>query len=226
MRTLEQVFYELSRIPDGSLWIRQDRPNQKYRYRYSHYGLRFCPLVPPELINTAIQLDTKRQHLQTEFDFLLNSVDSKAAAKYRKRLKAERRRQLAGILASHRLYKERYIYYTPHGDYVSSKSEALISMLLMLMGITFHYELPLEISNKQFIRPDFTLIINGQRYYYEHLGKTHEPNYMHTWKQRLAQYHANNIFENDLLLVTTESDKGLDLLAIGRQIEKFIQSKK
>ena len=225
MYTFTQVIHELSKIPDGRLQVRTDRSTLRYFYRYSHYGLRFYLRVPDNLVDTALQLEQRRQELQDEFDYYMKYKTDKEARRYRTWIKDRRRQKLARIIADHRLYKNHYVYYTPHGDYVASKTEAMISMLLMIMGITFHYEVPREVSENQFIRPDFTLSIIGKRYYYEHLGKTYDPTYMANWLQRLEQYHANNIYEKDQLLITREDGNGLDLLNIRQQIQKFIDSK-
>ncbi|MBQ7916510.1 MAG: hypothetical protein IJ315_06955 [Firmicutes bacterium] len=225
MMTLSQVTRQLAVIPDGQLHIRTDRKEAGYYYRYSHWGKRFEWPIPQELQERARQLDDERMRLEEEFKRVLLSVPTAQAKQAVKYIKEQRRQQLARIIADHRPYKERYIYYTPHGDYVSSKSEALISMLLMQMKIKFHYELPLKVGEHQYYHPDFTLYINGQVYYYEHLGKMQDPEYISGWKKRLEMYHSMNIWENDRLFITQENGTGLDLMDIARQLRKVIQAK-
>jgi len=225
MMTLSQVTRQLAAIPEGQLHIRTDRKEAGYYYRYSHWGKRFEWPIPKELHEKARQLDDERIRLEAEFEQVLQRVPATQAAQAKKYVKEKRRQQLASIIAEHRMYKERYIYYTPHGDYVSSKSEALISMLLMRMKIKFHYELPLRISEHQFYHPDFTFYIKGKVYYYEHLGKMQDPEYVANWKKRLQMYHAMGIRENDRLFITREDGNGLDLEEIARQLQKFIESK-
>ena len=209
MLSLSQVTRQLALIPDGQLYIRSGR----YYYRYCHWGKHFEWPIPQELHEVARKLDDERRYLEREFKQIIAYISM------------QRRKQLARIIADHRPYKERYIYYTSHGDYVSSKSEALISMLLMQMKIKFHYELPLKVGEHQFYHPDFTLYINGQVYYYEHLGRMQDPEYAAGWQKRLEMYHSMGIYENDRLFVTQEYGAGLDLMEIEQQLQKFIQSK-
>ena len=225
MRTLQQLIHELSQIPAGSLVIRNDRNETRYLYSYSQHGLRHFPTVPPDLIPIALHLNDLCFLLQEELAFYFQQLQSSEIKKIKKTIKDQRQQCLARIIADHRPYPETHTIYTLHGDFVSSKTEALISMILMQMKVKFYYEKRLQITKDYAIFPDFTLIINGKEYYYEHLGKMHDPTYRTSWQKRLQDYHSIGIYEGDRLFTTTEYNNCVDMLQIRNELESFIQSK-
>ncbi|MBQ7916085.1 MAG: hypothetical protein IJ315_04775 [Firmicutes bacterium] len=225
MRTLQQIIHELSQIPAGSLVVRNDRNETRYLYSYSQHGLRHFPTVPSELLSEALHLNDLRFLLEEELKFYFQQLLSSEVKKIKKTIKTNRQRCLARIIANHRPYPETHTIYTPHGDFVASKTEALISMQLIQMKVKFYYEKRLQITKDYAIFPDFTLIINGQEYYYEHLGKMHEASYRANWQKRLKDYHSVGIYEGDRLFTTTEYNNCVDMVKIQEELEAFIQSK-
>ncbi len=78
---------------------------------------------------------------------------------------------------------------TSRGLMVRSKSEASIVEKLYQYDIPFRYDQVIQIGSKR-ISPDFTFfsIIDGEQYW-EHVGKTNDPNYIeyHMYKRKLYE---------------------------------------
>lgn len=87
-------------------------------------------------------------------------------------------------------------------DMVRSKSEVLISNMLHERGVTFVYEKPLIAKDGSMYLPDFTLMIRGEEYYWEHLGLLDKPRYKSHWDQKRAWYEK---FFPGQLVTTKES---------------------
>lgn len=88
------------------------------------------------------------------------------------------------------------------GDMVRSKSEVIIANMLHERGITFFYEKPLVAKDGSMYLPDFTLMVHGEEYYWEHLGMLDKPEYKAHWKEKETWY--GKYFPGQLL-TTSES---------------------
>jgi len=88
---------------------------------------------------------------------------------------------------------------------VRSKSEVLISNMLHERNVTFYYEKPLVAKDGSMYLPDFTLMIRGEEYYWEHLGLLDKPRYKEHWEEKRSWY--ENFFPRRL--VTTEESRTL-----------------
>jgi ATP-dependent exoDNAse (exonuclease V) alpha subunit len=125
-------------------------------------------------------------------------------------------------------YAEGLIHKTKkEGLLVRSKSEVIVSNMLVEKGIEFEYEREFIGKNGQKRIPDFTFIDPaGDVIILEHLGMMSLPSYRADWDKKLAFYKENGYQLNDNLFITTESEKGgIDSLAIEKvieQIEKLI----
>ncbi len=86
---------------------------------------------------------------------------------------------------------------------VRSKSEAIISNLLVDRGIPFKYEEMLNAPDGTMYLPDFTVMFRGEEYYWEHVGRINDESYMAHWAKKEAWYKKN--FPGKLL-VTLEGD--------------------
>ena len=87
--------------------------------------------------------------------------------------------------------------------FVRSKSEAIITNMLCERDIPFKYEEPLFAPDGTMYLPDFTVTFRGEEYYWEHVGRTHDPAYMAHWAKKEAWYRKH--FPGKLL-VTYESN--------------------
>lgn len=124
--------------------------------------------------------------------------------------------------------KEDLIHKTSFGMLCRSKSEAMIADLLYKAGIPFYYEARLilydEWGEKQVYYPDFTIELpDGSVIYWEHFGRMDLPDYRQKNFKRIANYHYNDIYPPNNLIITMESRKGgIDANAILRIIEHQI----
>lgn len=80
------------------------------------------------------------------------------------------------------------IYSTVKGDLVRSKSEVIIANLLHEAKIPYVYEKPLEYGIGEKMSPDFTININGEDVYWEHLGMIGTESYDQRWTEKMQIY--------------------------------------
>jgi ATP-dependent DNA helicase RecQ len=136
---------------------------------------------------------------------------------------------LAGFENSYKLHQEigcylgidkdtlMRIFETRQGELVISKSEAIIANILFDEKINYKYEEKLFYSGKKYILPDFTLIINGKTYYWEHLGMIGNEEYDLKWNFKKQIYNIN--FKNQL--ITTR-----EISALSKKVEEILQQLK
>lgn len=100
-------------------------------------------------------------------------------------------------------------YYTEKGERVRSKSEILIANALNKHNIPYRYECPLHLKGYGWIHPDFTVLNVRLRkvFYWEHLGKMDDSEYIENTLQRISMYEKNNIFPGKTLILTHETLK-------------------
>lgn len=118
--------------------------------------------------------------------------------------------------------------------HLKSKSELIIyeriKRFLEKNNESIAYEQSLEITDKDTIKPDFTVKFDGKEYYIEHLGlwntesDSYKTEFMFKWKQ----FYSNNrdklrvTFENDFLVNTQSRRKFEEFLNKGLD-ERFLQ---
>lgn len=100
--------------------------------------------------------------------------------------------------------------------FVRSKSEAIITNLLVDRNIPFKYEEPLYAPDGTVFLPDFTVIFRGEEYYWEHVGRTDDKDYMAHWAKKEAWYNRN--FPGKLLTTYEGNELTTDAAAL---IEKY-----
>lgn len=105
-------------------------------------------------------------------------------------------------------YADQLLHATPSGNYVRSKSESLIAMILHLNQIPFRYECALQLGTTT-IYPDFTIRHpqTGATYYWEHFGLMDNQTYSHNTFQKLQLYSAHGIIPTIHLITTYEATK-------------------
>lgn len=86
--------------------------------------------------------------------------------------------------------EEGLIYPTSSGEWVRSRSEVVIYEVLARSGLSFKYEKTLvsRYYPKTTKLPDFTIMLNGEEFYWEHLGMLSDPIYEREWKIKLEWY--------------------------------------
>lgn len=116
-------------------------------------------------------------------------------------------------------------YATKQGEYVRSKSEAMIADMYYEMGIPYKYECPLTLAHRKRY-PDFTLldISSRQEVYHEHLGLLDDSDYIKHNLGKIKEYAENNIFLGTNLLITVESSNfPFNIRLIEKQVKKFMK---
>lgn len=96
--------------------------------------------------------------------------------------------------------------------YVRSKSEAIITNLLVDRGIPFKYEEPLRSKDGVMYLPDFTVTFRGEDYYWEHVGLIHDESYMAHWEKKKAWYDKH--FPGKLLITYESPEISKDAMKV------------
>lgn len=91
--------------------------------------------------------------------------------------------------------------------FVISKSEVIITNVLVSEDVPFEYEKPLYASDGTMYLPDFTVKFRGEEYYWEHVGMLDIPSYKAHWDKKLEWY--NKHFKGKLLVTYEGSDLSL-----------------
>lgn len=107
---------------------------------------------------------------------------------------------------------EGLIHRTERGEWVRSKSEAIIANIMLHIGLDYRYEYPIEGHIQPGIRrPDFVMFdANHKPIIWEHLGMLDKPDYCERWEAKLAWYKVNGFTSGTNLFVTSEESDGLD----------------
>ena len=114
---------------------------------------------------------------------------------------------------------------TERGERVLSKSEKILADKFALMGIPYRYEFPLHLNGYGNIHPDFMLLNKRTReeFYWEHLGKMDDENYIESNIPRLEAYERNGIFPGRNLILSFESkEKPIDTRVVEKLIKLYL----
>ena len=103
-------------------------------------------------------------------------------------------------------FSEQLVHKSTSGNYVRSKSEAMIDTSLHMHQIPFRYECALQLGNTT-IFPDFTIRhpANGKTYYWEHFGRMDDSHYAGNAFSKLQLYTSHGIIPNHQLITTYET---------------------
>lgn len=113
------------------------------------------------------------------------------------------------VSVSDKYFEGGLIHKTAKGELVRSKSEVIIADRLQANQIEYEYEKILEI-NGIIKLPDFTITdeASGEKYYWEHCGRTNDKSYMKKWEAKKEFYRQNGIIEGENLIVTYDDENG------------------
>ena len=100
-------------------------------------------------------------------------------------------------------------YMTARGEKVRSKSEVLIADEMDRSNMFYRYECQLILPNGKIYYPDYTILNEKTRglFYWEHLGKLGDPDYVNDNLVKLNDYAKAGIIPGKNLILTFESDK-------------------
>ncbi len=123
-------------------------------------------------------------------------------------------------------------YETPSGLIVKSKSEWMIAKILDDYKVPYYYEKPFDDYGSMYfgaprynLYPDFTCLNKrtGKTYYWEHLGKMDDVEYVSKNINRIMNYGAYGIYPGNGLIVTYESNSiPFRYSYVSGLIEKFL----
>lgn len=102
------------------------------------------------------------------------------------------------------IYADKLKHRTGEGIKVRSKSEVIVAYALEKLGLSPTYEVPLYAKSgdkRDFRLPDFTILFEGETWYWEHLGMLSNAKYAKAWKEKEAWYRKNNYWDR---VVTSE----------------------
>ena len=194
----------------------------------SEFGITFvvlpnpCWLLSRELLYTALTRQTKRV-------IILHQGNVRELRRYASEKYSDIARRLTNLFGppspisvevngSQRFLENRLIHRTKRGDLVRSKSEVIIANELLAQGVDrYEYEAQLRLPSGQRRYPDFTIIDDdtGERYYWEHLGLLHDPDYKSRGERKLAAYRAADIRPHEegggeagTLIITRDDEVG------------------
>lgn len=111
-------------------------------------------------------------------------------------------------------YEEGKIHATLSEYMVRSKSEVIIANMLTEREVPFWYEKPLFAPDGTFYLPDFTIMLAGEEYYLEHVGRLDLPAYKAHWEKKKIWYEK---FFSGKLLTTYETS------TLSNDIDKIIK---
>ena len=211
----------------------------------SEFGITFVVLPDPcwplsrELLYTALTRQQERVVVLHQGE--LRNLRRYASDKY-----SDIARRLTNLFSppnpiafdvdgAERFLEEGLIHRTKRGDLVRSKSEVIIANELLAQGVDrYEYEAPLALPDGRTRYPDFTVVDDdtGERYYWEHLGLLHNPDYAARWSRKLHVYREANILPHDegggeagTLIVTRDDEHGgIDTRAIAELIHDVLTS--
>lgn len=103
-------------------------------------------------------------------------------------------------------HPENLLHKSSSGNFVRSKSEAIIDTLLYLNQIPFRYECALNLG-EIIVYPDFTIRYpkTGDIFYWEHFGLMDNPSYSHNTFTKLQLYANHDIIPSIQLITTYET---------------------
>lgn len=121
------------------------------------------------------------------------------------------------------LYPEQLIHKSISGNYLRSKSEAMIDMFLYVNKIPFRYECLLMLG-ETVLYPDFMIRHpkSGDVFYWEHFGMMDNPSYSANAFSKLQLYTAHKIIPSIHLITTYETkDYPLTMDMVEKIIEQY-----
>jgi exodeoxyribonuclease V alpha subunit len=118
------------------------------------------------------------------------------------------------------------IHRTSDGTPVRSKSEVVVYDVLMALGLSVQYELPLTAKDgnpKDFRLPDFTIFHQGRTWYWEHLGMLDKASYQLDWQKKEQWYQANRY--SDRLITSRDHPGGLGGVVYADEIREIAKAR-
>lgn len=241
---IQSIQSQLQLLPDGKLICARNQGRYKWYISDGHTKI----YIPKKNKHLAEQLAIKKYLSTLQNDLLLEkkAIDSylrnyhsdtpKAyqlltdKAEYQKLLEPYFKPQSPNLnewvscsYDANPKYPEQLIHKTSSGQYVRSKSEAMIASFLYINKIPFRYECALLLGSST-IYPDFTILHpqTGDLFYWEHFGRMDDPSYYKNVYPKLMLYNSHGIIPSIQLITTYETkDTPLSLDTIEKTITHY-----
>lgn len=239
-RQIQSTESQINTLPAGNIFCTQNGPRYKWFHTDGHKHTyipkrnrayaeelaykKYLSLYLQDLKQEKIATDSYLRHHRPSLSSQLltqNSEYPKLLSAHFQPLSEEFTEWTHSSYNRNPKFPEQLIHKTSSGNFVRSKSEALIDMLLYLHKIPFRYECVLTLGSLT-IYPDFTIRHpkTGQYIYWEHFGLMDQAAYCKSTCEKLQLYMSHGIIPS-IHLITTYETKELPLSQ--ETIEKTIQ---
>lgn len=225
--SINRIQNKLKKLPEGNFivtrnssrykWYQSDGHTQTYipkknRLLAEQLALRkYLTLLLKDLSHEKNILDFYLRHHTTDLGkssqlLMKNSEYQKLLSPYFQPLDQELSHWQNSSFQQNTNYPEQLIHKTCSGNFVRSKSEVLIDMLLHNHRIPFRYECALNINGTTFF-PDFTIRHpkTGETFYWEHFGIMDDPAYVKKVYSKLEIYAHHGMIPSINLITTYET---------------------
>lgn len=215
--------------PSGGIRTKKQSGKQKMFYVYTQNHKQHARSIPDD------QIESMQQYVQNLKDceeaLLEVCRQLKKIHRCMKLLKVEpdlgtdtiRKPVQSGDTVPH---PEHLRHRTLRGEYVRSKSEALLANILFFHNISYEYEKPLHLSG-HLLYPDFTISLpDGSVLYWEHLGMLNDAEYSRSWAKKNNVYMKNGLSEGNGLIITRDRNGVFDAEDVQRKIQDYHLSPK
>ena len=219
-KEIERFSSEITRCPAGTLVASQ----KQGKTRWYHYKKKKDGSYERKYINNENRLLAQKLARKAYIKAFLKDSENelKSIDKYLKTRKTKYHRELLEAFAEYRTflehdrwdmeeydknqsYPEALLVKAPKGEFVRSKSEALIANALFDVGLQYRYECGLVLDGFT-IYPDFTIKTeNNNLLLWEHFGKMDDPEYLKKVNWKMDLYMKNGYYPGKNLLVTYET---------------------
>lgn len=223
---LQQAKKSHKNLPEGSLNIRLERGRINYAHNLN--GIRrgitkneimVHKLARKKYLETHIKtLESNLSALNTLLKTYNNIDPYTTIAKLKKPLQElpievyvpfiqRKNRWMNEPFEQSTLFQEEKDQVTARGLPVRSKSEVIISERFDYYDVAYRYEQLLSIGDRIYV-PDFTILTKRGIVYWEHCGKTDDPEYMRKHRKKIATYESAGIVPWKNLIITYDKEGG------------------
>ena len=224
---MDALHAELESLPEGCLVTHKRKNDKKYyghqitvngKHKEKYIKLKDYPRWRM-LFNRRAAVKRRLREI-----YGLIKGRKRAVLKYRalqQEARAAMTRKLKAEAALHGAFlPEELVHYTSRGEFVRSKSELNIANYLHFHGVDYIYEMSVQVAKGKYLYPDFSVKVDGEWVYIEHLGKLEDPEYAARWEEKKALYAAAGIIEGVNLICTREYYGHLDMQEIDMQLRQ------
>ena len=220
-KELAQLTNKTAALPDGTLifYYNGTKAYHQIKNKDGKYTRKYIPSSKKDL---ALKLARKTLIVDS-----ISDINNELSA-INAYLKARKKRKLQGLLAEgspylkllspennwmedddypkNPNYPEALVFKAPKGQFVRSKSEAIIAHALYDSHLSYRYELEMFLDDSTYY-PDFSIRHpqTGKLYIWEHFGLADNPKYQNKMLNKTRTYINNGFIPGDNLILTYET---------------------